>query len=215
MNSEKIMSRLNAAYGRAAEDMTIQVINYNLLRPFDLEAARRGEPVLQQGEVFEVRWVARSGDWKSNIVEGPDMHTGMKTVRYVSDELLRMAPLCWVEGRPVYPGDHLWHHGTQQMIQVTGIHDKEEREPCIAAIDKKCASFLGYYISSLTWTPPIVKREGWVNVYRATPGSPRAADVSNAYETKEIADVHVNRAAERIACVRIEWEEPVGQENGA
>ena len=79
-----------------------QTKNYSLLRPFDLEAAKRGEPILWIDN--PVRWIALSdqaGDAR-NIVE----HA--QGLSYVRDKELRMAPLCWVEGRPVYKGDVLY-----------------------------------------------------------------------------------------------------------
>ena len=52
--------------------------------------------------------------------------------------------------------------------------------------------------------PKIVKREGWVNVYKS---SVCTALVSNAYPSKESADI--NKSPDRLACIRIEWEEEV------
>ena len=52
--------------------------------------------------------------------------------------------------------------------------------------------------------PKIVKREGWVNVYKS---SVCTALVSDAYPSKESADI--NKSPDRLACIRIEWEEEV------
>lgn len=63
----------------------------------------------------------------------------------------------------------------------------------------------GYLVASpenLTWAPPKVKREGWVNIYSAG-GQERAP--SALHKDKAAADHEATQG--RIACVRIEWEE--------
>ena len=52
--------------------------------------------------------------------------------------------------------------------------------------------------------PKRVKKEGWVNVYRDSAGS-----YATINPTKEAADNWASR--ERVACIRIEWEE---EDNG-
>ena len=52
--------------------------------------------------------------------------------------------------------------------------------------------------------PKTVKREGWVNVYKS---SVCTALVSDAYPSKESADI--NKSPDRLACIRIEWEEEI------
>lgn len=67
--------------------------------------------------------------------------------------------------------------------------------------------------SAMTWCdiaeyrikPKIVKREGWVNVYKA--GPIWAAALSHAFYTKKEADQ--DTVCDRVACIRIEWEEEV------
>jgi hypothetical protein len=55
--------------------------------------------------------------------------------------------------------------------------------------------------------PKRVKKEGWVNVFKyPTNSADRAAIVSNAFFTKEAADAELG-LINRIACIRIEWEE--------
>lgn len=55
--------------------------------------------------------------------------------------------------------------------------------------------------------PKRVKKEGWVNVFKYPKSSAdRAAIVSNAYPTEEAANAELN-LINRVACIRIEWEE--------
>lgn len=88
-------------------------MNYDLLRPFDLEAAKRGD-LLTDVCGNEYTFVAESG---------PD---GDHAIRQKSDgnvfvdraSALRMAPLAWVEGKPVYPGDVLWYKTNNFSMMV-------------------------------------------------------------------------------------------------
>lgn len=87
--------------------------DYSLLRPFDLEAAIAGEPILWSGQYIPVTFVARGNRGQTNIIERPGIHGGLLSeVCYSPDNYLRMAPLCWVEGRPVYKGDTLYFDDT-------------------------------------------------------------------------------------------------------
>lgn len=86
-------------------------MNYDLLRPFDLEAAKRGD-LLTDVCGNEYTFVAESG---------PD---GDHAIRQKSDgnvfvdraSALRMAPLAWVEGKPVYPGDVLYYNEKSEYL---------------------------------------------------------------------------------------------------
>lgn len=76
--------------------------NYELLRPFDLEAAKRGDAICwRDGDVIQDVTITSLGSvcgrWRSDDNER----------LWQDDELdnFRMAPLCWVEGKPVYKGD--------------------------------------------------------------------------------------------------------------
>ena len=95
--------------------------NTDLLRPFDLEAAQRGEPILWGGQFEPATFVARARKGKTNIIERAGMHAGLLDhVEYAPDEYLHMAPLCWVEGRPVYKGDRLWCKLYNEWVTATG-----------------------------------------------------------------------------------------------
>lgn len=80
--------------------------DYSLLRPFNLEAAKRGDPICD---------MAGKTDWQ--FIHGLDrdgcmilMH--IKNGHYITGTKhgeMRMAPLDWLEGKPVYVGDMLWN----------------------------------------------------------------------------------------------------------
>lgn len=125
--------------------------DFSLLRPFDLEAAKRGEAIcLFNG----------AEDWK--YISGPDSkgflclevkQTGVFIVS--SKDIFCMAPLCWLEGSPVYKGDVLYdkEYGTRQAVSRLGAHDTlETYQP------RKDGAYV-ICLEDATWTPPKVKRK--------------------------------------------------------
>lgn len=172
--------------------------DFRLLRPFDLEAAKRGDMLIDT-----------YGD-QCKYVAGPHHVTKEVVVEFTGDlgfitgkaTDLRMAPLAWVEGKPVYKGDVLWHEVIGR-VEVSALH--EASPPCVEVVGRKDYP----WISALTWTPPKVKREGWVNILEEG----RLAGLI-IHPSRKYADESAKLTG-RIACVRIEWEEPAGQEGGA
>lgn len=179
--------------------------DYSLLRPFDLEAAKRGETICtdEGGCIFK------------DFLGGPDRH-GAIGLRHIEGYLLilphaalRMAPRTWVEGKPAYDGDRVFGLLNKSMgtVQADGV-----------AWDN--GSFTNYNqpggrdatSANVTWAPPKVKREGWLNIYPAREGC-WLAKTSGIHGTKKEADDCA--ATGRVDCIRVEWGEPASQEGGA
>ncbi len=78
--------------------------NRELLRPFDLEAAKRGEPICWSHLDWNVVFIGAATD--GQVAYECDGDVGFS--RYPEDSF-RMKPLCWVEDRPVYKDDVLWN----------------------------------------------------------------------------------------------------------
>lgn len=173
-------------------------MNYELLRPFDLEAAKAGAKITDKTEI-EHTFAAEAGPDGDMAVRDPQ---GNVFVMDLSEA--RMVPLAWVEGKPVYPGDVLYRPGiVTGPLVVAG---------CARSGDEDFLYFEGNGGSvfadnrNLTWTPPKVKKEGWINVYSTSLASnARPRFVGNVHPTKSCADFDAGE--DRIACVRIEWEE--------
>lgn len=88
--------------------MTEQTKDYSLLRPFDLEAAKAGEPTCWDDEEA-AKFVAESAD-------GMHCFSDEQGVLFMADsERIYMKPLAWVEGRPVYKGDELYYKSSAPM----------------------------------------------------------------------------------------------------
>ena len=162
--------------------------DYSLLRPFDLDAAKAGAKLFcinsKNGET-ECTFIQKAGDELCIHFEmyGFSIHD--------ETDSLRMAPLCWVEGKPVYPGDVLWQ----------GCPGGDVFERTVKGLSN-CGNYLVFEgfgawatdgtVSVLTWgnpRPKPVKR--WINIYPNT-----------GYDTKAAADQA--EVIGRIACIEIE-----------
>lgn len=172
--------------------------DYSLLRPFDIEAAKRGEKVC-----------CIDGAPRTLILEaGPDGEHVFKSLSgncFLSDgSSLRMAPLAWVEGKPVYKGDVLYQ---PQLSNIEYVADRIYRDTdgdVFLYYKNGWSSWIEgplYDDSSsqvrVTWQKPKTKREAWANVYPDR--------LASLYETEVKANMYASK--ERVACVRIEWEE--------
>lgn len=174
-----------------------QTKDYSLLRPFDIEAAKAGEKICygEDGDYKSVTFIAEAGPDGDHSIRD---HNGNC---YTEPSYgLRMAPLCWVEGKPVYKGDVLYSdkHGKGVIVDASNFNGGY----AIEFERTKISIEATYFNSGLTWTTPKVKRDGWVNVYFAQES---VACLSDAWPTKEKCDALQRQG--RIACVRIEWEE--------
>lgn len=122
--------------------------NLSLLRPFDLEKAKAGEPICNA-----------SGEPRK-FDNGPD-EDGMIGVFYVDGSGLgrsvwgrpndyRMAPLGWVDDRPVYEGDNLYLEGAPviAMRKYAGL-----TKPAIIVM-KAGASSVVVPLDELAWDVP-------------------------------------------------------------
>lgn len=165
--------------------------DYSLLRPFDLEAAKRGEQICFP-----------SGAEITRFIDGPDSDGDFVFLiprgqfSFAREKSLRMAPLCWVEGRPVYRGDVLYGKG--ECSDLTYIADKVESGGTL--ISQEGTSGKKEQPEFLTWTPPKVKREGFVVVNKAS--------VFNSREQAEACRDSFLENTGRFVIGRAEWEEP-------
>lgn len=188
--------------------------DYSLLRPFDLAAAKRGEAIFciadRKDEPGERKFIA-----------GPDLH-GYFCVqspdgwfRFGKACDYRMAPLAWVEGKPVYKGDALYYcgPGQKEMAEAEGPHPAKD---CDGFAYKGSICGRGYHAPAdcFTWNPPKVKRTGFVCIVKTrkicSTGNLRDVIVRNAdiYPTRDAAQAWADTCKDVIAIAPIEWEEP-------
>lgn len=180
--------------------------NLSLLRPFDLEAVKRGEKVVWTDDPQDdagTQWQYVDSDSCANEIVIKSEGLGFIVLGGGEYDHMAMAPLCWVEGRPVYRGDVLYYvqHGAYRKFVVQDLNSFAPTAPVFLE-DVPNERGVGCWMSpeKLTWNPPKVKREGWLNIYSG--GRVGTA----ARHTREEADHEAN--SDRLACIHIEWEEP-------
>ena len=163
--------------------------DYSLLRPFDLEAAKAGVLLYDQSGSTLAGLLCCTPDSSGYFRAWVDRIGGL--VSSLPGKSIRLAPLCWVEGKPVYPGDALW--------QTTLAGDVLKRKAKQISADGSYLEFdetgswaMDGSVSKLSWAePPPKPIKRWVNIYPAY--SFESQDSANEYATSS-----------RIACIEIE-----------
>jgi len=164
--------------------------DFTKLRPFENDGVKVGDAI------FSVRL----GDVVTYIA-GPDKD-GKFCVNYNSSlyfthiEGMKENPICWVENKPVYPGDLL--HYLVPVSYSRNNNFSVERGGC-SSNDVVLAGYGHAFIKDLTWVLPKVTHEGWLNIY------PNNRVHPEIFKSKEDAEKSAYNA--RIACVRTEWVE--------
>lgn len=98
--------------------------NRDLLRKFNLELAKAGDAICWSHLDESIMFVGRSTN--NNIAIRRE--DGVIETPYSTS--LRMKPLFWKEGKPVYAGDKLWHTLPKKWVVVTKLqgHPDAEKE---------------------------------------------------------------------------------------
>jgi len=122
--------------------------DYSLLRPFDLEKAKAGGAICYYQDGTHREFITGPDDHGYFVIKSQD-----GWFRFGKHEDYRMAPLAWVEGKPVYKGDVLYSHFFKETFEVTGI----DRVGQFKA--EKHSQFSATESTSCTWTPPKKTRE--------------------------------------------------------
>lgn len=138
--------------------------DYSLLRPFDLEAAKAGEQICSDKNGSARLFIVGRDGTGQCVISNPEE----SDVWYFADsERLRMAPLAWVEGRPVYKGDVLYYveDGIYRKFVVQDSNQFGPTAPVFLedipnehGVGRACSP------EKLTWQKPKVKKSGWALV---------------------------------------------------
>ena len=136
-------------------------------------------------------------EYEYNYITGPDKINqvvfGLEGSFFLASSYgIHMKPLCWIEGKPVYKGDTVWHksgHGSVAWALCARA---------AAGNQLNCDGIIRP-IEDFTLTKPKkkVKHVGWVNVYPT-------CHMGKRYDSKEEAVSFA--ASEVITTVKIEWE---------
>lgn len=100
------------------------MINKKLLRPFDLALAQAGDAICWSHLDDQITFVGEHVNGDVVIKKSDGKFELPNTFS------LRMKPLFWKDGRPVYRGDSLWHTIAKKWIVVTKLqgHPDSEKE---------------------------------------------------------------------------------------
>lgn len=140
--------------------------DFSLLRPFDLEAAKRGELVCWHNDGTKARYVGKCGmDDENDIcveyLEDCFDVTAHTFVMHESD-YFRMSPLCWIEGKPVYKDDVLYNNIYPEFMYIVDYVQGD----MVYTQDNETGSFREY-TENLTWEKPKKIRNVWFNLYES------------------------------------------------
>ena len=150
--------------------------DYSLLRPFEPAAVKAGAKLVVESWQGLLDYVA--GPDKSGLIV---CNNENDVFVFVSKDRAKVPPLCWVEGKPVYPGDVLEHAKLGEVVAKSRHASKG-----MLVVEKYDSLALG----NLAWPrPKPVKR--WINIYPA-----------NSFESQDSANEYA--ASSRIACIEIE-----------
>lgn len=133
----------------------MQEKNLDLLRQFNLQKAKDGEPICTR-DGRRAKFIAHLPECNVAcqlviLLEGEDEVTkyydnGAYEAVHESQRDIFMAPLTWLEGKPVYPGDELWHKGRQHTVVAHRVNGNGSI--CEKGMGK------GDFIENLTWPKP-------------------------------------------------------------
>lgn len=174
--------------------------DYRLLRKFDLEAAKKGEIVQWYDTAETLQYIGPSTTFsEAGCFKWLSGETVAGTYEGYKAEQLRMAPLAWVEGKPVYKGDVLYHYYVQghKNRLVTVSDTFTDRIGNYLTFTEGGNWAIDGSASKLSWNNPKVKKSGWMNCYEHNENS--------VYPTKARADLYA--LSSRTACIEIFWEE--------
>ena len=156
-----------------------QTNDYNLLRDFNLEDAKAGAAVCSGSLMTDLTFLCAHKN--SVFVE---LSASCDSLLLHSDEV-KMKPLFWLEGSPVYKGDIVYHITAGKGIAVKQIYLSSD--PAIK-FDKE--DFIWSCLeSNLSLTPfakPKTERKGWINIWKCS-SAIGVSTGSQVYITKEEA----------------------------
>jgi len=131
------------------------------MREFDLEAAKRGEKLVTVDFKYDEYEYVAGPNRNGRLVVSDD--EGTFYIRVVG--LFYMAPLAWVEDKPVYKGDVLYNTFFNRVVTITGKHISSYSGGEYLSTDT--APGANSSVASLTWTKPQVASTLTANQARA------------------------------------------------
>lgn len=121
-----------------------------------------------------------------NVVAGPDTQMCYVIQRPCGEFIIvfrdalmayEVAPLCVVEGKPVYKGDRLYWPDSDKQLEVTRIEG-----------ERVYSGNYWAHASLVSWEPPCEEITGWIGVRKCDGTTVAIATTTCVYTTKEAAE---------------------------
>ena len=180
-------------------------------KEFNLGEFVNGNPASVEGNKVIFMYVAGPNPQGNVVIQwAASKRYEVRPVKHL-EEYCWMAPLCEIEGKPVYVGDELWYSdaSVSTRIRVTGYNDKVDDFSGLKGIIQeslrecyKVGNETWAGITNWSWEKPKKKKTGWVNVY---PCLFQRNETSVIYKSKETALQQA--ASDIIDTVEITWME--------
>lgn len=187
------------------EDLTLEQIA--LLRPFDAEKAKQGH------SIYCIVGASIKRAANCTYVAGPDIldrvcvsHEGNR-LEVLYHRALRLNPLFWLEGKPVYEGDELYYENFGK-VKVDKLSNAEGVVLVTYGKESEHSDYLN--ILTLSWEDSRVEKEGWINLFRTSHG---VVLTSKVFDTEEQAKERAAQygqgfsSLEILDTVKITWKE--------
>jgi len=173
--------------------------DYSLLRDFDVEAAKAGVPICTK-DGLDIDFIH---EHKGYVFATSDLATPFTIYKVC----VKMKPLFWLEGKPVYVGDTVYHVAAGKGITT----DKKNSwgEYMVFFENPTKVGSCGCIISNLSLSPfPPVKQErkGWINIWKNNTNT-EVQTGSQVYETKANALAGLDKCSGLIDTIEITWME--------
>ena len=133
-------------------------MNFNLLRPVIFANLKVGE-VLQAYSGLPPTVAYKAPTFA--VLKFEDGSEGCYEI-YKLETSYKLVPLCWVEGKPVYPGDELYRPKVEGDVVIVASHvtrDKSGSEYLHFSNRGHACEYADNHRGHLTWTKPEQKRE--------------------------------------------------------
>jgi hypothetical protein len=155
------------------ENQNTQINDYKLLRDFNLEDAKAGAGICSGRLMTDLTFIAAHKN--SVFVE----LSALTDALLLHSEEVKMKPLFWLEGEPVYKGDVVYHVNLGEGV-IVSADDWEETIVNFGNGDEWC------YRPLLSFAKPKTERKGWINIWKCS-SSIGVSTGSQVYANKEAA----------------------------
>lgn len=179
-------------------------MDFSLLRPFNLDSAKSGAPICWHSDAEVASNVFFTDDHIIPIFkQSYDVGQCGLFNQVECDIFLRMAPLFWLDDKPVYKGDTIY------KPEVTGsipLVVDSVRDIYVVFADGNGTDYVDNRRGYMTWTNPTTKRVGWIAIQADKPGSAPLAYCSHVCQTRDDALKYYGENVE-VYVTSVEWEE--------